>query len=752
MERPWSGQVICLQQDRKGDLWVGTWDGVYRFPESRLSSENYEHFLPGKGVTSVLIDHEGNYWFTTLGAGVFTTPSPDIKTYRINNGLPSNMVTTLGMDPNDQLMMGFTGNKYACLTDKGVEVASITSSGARDQINAFAWNENGEMMVGADVFFALIKEPQSILKQIGFKCLLVEDNDHIWAGGAGRLFYFVQNPFTVPEEKWKVLFKSGDPSISLVIMEISTFALLKDRSGRFWAGTTQGLFEIRDFRPYPHDCALPQLRTRIQDLAETPEGELLVATYGMGLVLLKSDTFQVWDLRHGLLGNMCKSVTVDEAGQIWVGTDRGLTKLTRDSLSGEYRIEQSFMHSDGLASDVVNDVLIYNDQVCVATPNGLTLLPRAQLTLPQAPPFIHLTRFEAGDSVIPPGVSPRIRYRDRNLSFTFRGIHFRSPKNLGYRYRMEGIEENWHYTQNNQINYLETPPGNYTFYVEAVLPGGIVSEQAEQVSFQVLAPLWRRGWLIVLEVLLFLLILAVAFWLTVKQIKKRERKKAEIERKIAESELKALQAQMNPHFIFNSLNSIQRFILKNDPDAAYHHLERFGALMRMILENSKKKFITLEDELETLRLYLELESLRFEGQFTFRIDIGEDLHKHDLLLPPMLLQPYVENAILHGLTPKESRGHLEIRFEKEPEHLRVLIEDDGIGREAAQQLKSRLRRGKGIATGLTNTAERIRQLTVQDSADYSVEILDLKEKDGTGAGTRVELRFPLSPLKVGVSG
>lgn len=215
------------------------------------------------------------------------------------------------------------------------------------------------------------------------------------------------------------------------------------------------------------------------------------------------------------------------------------------------------------------------------------------------------------------------------------------------------------------------------------------------------------------------------------------------QQKMAEAEMLALRAQMNPHFIFNSLNSINRYIVKSDQVTASLYLTRFAKLIRMILDNSNSKSITLSSELEALSLYMEMESIRFEKKFTYHISVESEINTESTFVPPLIIQPYVENAIWHGLLHKETAGTLTIRLtRKSPEMLQCTIEDDGVGREKAKELRSKSGSGKK-SLGMKLTESRLDLLSVEMNGDASVEIEDLVDAWGNGTGTRVILNIPI---------
>jgi LytS/YehU family sensor histidine kinase len=219
--------------------------------------------------------------------------------------------------------------------------------------------------------------------------------------------------------------------------------------------------------------------------------------------------------------------------------------------------------------------------------------------------------------------------------------------------------------------------------------------------------------------------------------------------KASELEMQALRAQMNPHFIFNSLNSINMFILENNKLQASEYLSKFSRLVRLILQNSQEEFIPLGSELEALQLYLELESLRFENRFEYKISVNDDVDTTMLKVPPLIIQPYAENAIWHGLMHKPNRqagkkekGHLEVELYLEKEILFCKIIDDGSGRKKAAELKS-----KSASThksmGIKITEGRIAMMQKMNGKYQSVEIKDLVYADGTAAGTEVVLKIPI---------
>lgn len=219
-----------------------------------------------------------------------------------------------------------------------------------------------------------------------------------------------------------------------------------------------------------------------------------------------------------------------------------------------------------------------------------------------------------------------------------------------------------------------------------------------------------------------------------------EKSKAELQHQATELEMQALRAQMNPHFIFNCLSSINKFVLKNESESASDYLTKFSRLIRMVLTNSKKSFITLEDELEMLRLYLEMERLRFQYSFDYHISFKNEIDPENVFIPSLLLQPFAENAIWHGLMHKEGSGYIEIALSLEEKILICTITDNGIGRDKAARIKSKSA-AKQKSMGLQITAERLALLNRDRNVQTSFDIEDITDDRGNAAGTKVTLRM-----------
>ena len=294
------------------------------------------------------------------------------------------------------------------------------------------------------------------------------------------------------------------------------------------------------------------------------------------------------------------------------------------------------------------------------------------------------------------------------------------------------------------MEYHNIPSGTYTFKLYAMNEAGIHNPEPHCLTI-VVKPVWYAMPAFKISVVLFISL--IVFIIVLSMIKKERRKAlvakqiSEMEKKMFELKGKALQLQMNPHFLFNTLNSIQSFILVNDSKNASIYLSRFAKLMRRVLNNANRDKVPLGEELEAIRLYLDLEALRLNARFTYNIRVDSRINLKDVEIASMLLQPFVENAVIHGLAYKANNGILTIDVNKiDDKVIMFVIEDNGIGRERAKQIRAELGRvGKSYATSITE--QRLEILSRVSLGEYSVRIIDLYGEDGAATGTRVEIKM-----------
>ncbi|MES2627663.1 MAG: histidine kinase [Bacteroidota bacterium] len=504
-----------------------------------------------------------------------------------------------------------------------------------------------------------------------------------------------------------------------------------------WIGTLNGLYTLSGKGFFPATGSGSLLRTRITALEKTTNA-LIVATRGNGIALVNNRKVYSITRKQGLASDLCNALHIS-GDAVWVATNNGIS-LVRYTFSGEklrYTI-QNFNTSGGLISNEVNDLCTSGNKVWVATNQGISVLDTALAIRFLPPPKTYIREITAGSRSYAPDGSLSFDFSDNTISIRFGAITFRNPSRTQFMYRLMGSDSKFRRTKVNEIHFNGLAPGRYELQIGALSASGKLSKHITRLSFTVLRPWYMSWWVYLALGVLAVFILLIVYRSIRRFEKKRADKKIALNRQIAGIELRALQSQMNPHFIFNALNSIQKFIGRNDEDSAYRYLSKFGMLIRSILENPKSGFHSVEEELLQLGLYLELESLRLEEKLEYRIHVDKDVDKENLLVPVMVVQPYVENAIWHGIMPKEGTGHLEIHWEMIPGAIRVTIEDDGVGRSKSSELKNATQNHR--PAGMSITEERLHFLSITENFSSSIAVDDLPAEQ---SGTRVILTLPV---------
>jgi len=469
---------------------------------------------------------------------------------------------------------------------------------------------------------------------------------------------------------------------------------------------------------------------------------LWVSTEGNGVFVLRNKE----TIKHfygELLDGNIHSLKIDEKDQVWIATKNGVNKIVYEK-NDQFTVKK-YTSFHGLPSDYVNDVYCYNDTLYAATDEGLVRMDMKEIDrtdFNQAPP-VYLNRIvlrENGHSSILRSDSTYILAHDQNnLTVSYSGISFRSNGNISYLYRLMPLNKEWRQTKNDELDFSDLQAGNYTFEVKAVNALGIVSAGPARYSFVIKPHFTRTWWFLIISVLALLGLAYLSAYLYFRNQRIKNLEKAKLDRQLTQLKLKSLQSQLNPHFIFNSLNAIQQFVNKEDKDQANIYLAMFAKLMRLYLMGSDSQFITLSQELEILRLYIQLEHLRFKDKFTYDlvIDSGIDLDKYKV--PAMLIQPHVENAIRHGIAKdKRNDRKLDVFVKKLKKGVVVIISDNGIGRKKSLEIKM-AEGSEHRSMGNKISKERLQMIRELNLAYIREKIVDSTDDNGQITGTRVEL-------------
>jgi len=717
------GPIIRIYEDTDRSLWISCRNGVLHYaPGSIPTAGNGRLILRDKAVSCIFRDREGGLWFGTLEHGIYYQPSEGVRTFFFT---PGKWQPVSGLCSGNGYVYAVTVDGQLAQFDGDSLLRMSGVRGADNSLYSMIRNVafepvNGRLLVitDKDIVQAEIGERQTarLLLGGGARTMLPDGKGNMYHGGMGYVHLLEPG-----KEQGKV-FSKFNCRVDVLYCD-STHGLL--------AGGTEGLFAVKDSAT-PFLPKEPLLRSRISGIAALPGGGLALATIGRGLLLLENGKIKQFTTADGLPSNIINALAVDEKGTIWIGSNRGVSGIR----TGGGRISlRTYSIANGLPTNEVRQVLCMNDYVWVGTTTGLAVFRPSRVRLNELPPPVHLHQFEVNGRRRP--VSPEIELsHDENMiEFGFTGLSYKSLGNVLYRYRLEGAEESWSRTANTQVRFASLAPGAYRFIVYARNSDGRWSTSPATFSFTIRPPFWVTWWFITVCCVLALLL----GWLLVSVRLRRLREKEQLKRRVVEHQQKALAAQMNPHFIFNSLNSMQAFVLSDDKENALRYIGRFSLLMRKSLENSMERYVSLRDELELLQAYLDLETMRFANRMRCELIVCEEIDQH-VQIPAMLIQPYAENAIRHGLLHKSGDdGVLRIRITREGERLLCEVDDNGVGRAAARELaQKRSHRSFGASI----TEERLRLLCRVTGTDFHLEIIDKTDEDGKPSGTRIIFAIP----------
>lgn len=443
----------------------------------------------------------------------------------------------------------------------------------------------------------------------------------------------------------------------------------------------------------------------------------------------------------------------DSHSILWFGSNKGLGRLDLSFLDkGNHPYVQLFTPTEGF-SDFSGTVAYCDDDKIVIASKKHLITYNTKL----APRSFHnrgvlvFEHIKTNERILSTDLYKNIINKDQVIKFdthentfyfNFDLIRYNSQQ-PGYEYRLDGLSDHWiTLRQPQEITYSQLPPGNYRFQLR--VPD--FPEISPLVfEFSIARPFYTTWYFLAGTGIIFMTIVFWITWYIVTLAKRKARKRSEIKERIAEFEMKALRAQMNPHFIFNAINSIQNFMLDNDIDSALSYLSDFAKLIRTTLDNASHKLVDLQEEINYLKYYLSLEQMRFDNKFSVNINLPPSIEQQSLTIPPMIIQPYVENAIKHGLVHKTNgKGELHISFRIiEEETLLCIVEDNGIGRTRSREI-NRNRPGAHKPKGSQITQERLQLLNmVYPRKHFSVQISDLYDSYSKPTGTKVEIHFPL---------
>ena len=722
-------RIHCIYTDHNDNIWVGTFNGLNMLNKDASKFRTYRHFpqyensLSNNSVWAFLEVEPGIFWIgTDAGISIFNKleNSYDFISMKPNteNTLSENLVRSLYKSSNGTIWIGTRNaglNAYNPKTKFFTQYKSDQKNPGslpNNYVTDIQEDATGSLWVATDDGFGILDEKTGL-----FMRYRADAN-----AGAGRVY-----------------------------------DVFLDSKERLWLASANGLLQ---YQPQTNDFEVftipdnmreqdEMLTNKFFSITEDKDGVFWIGTRGGGLVKFDPalGTFRAFTEKDGLPNNVTYKALVDKDGIIWITTNWGLSRFNPDQFNFT-----NYDVTDGIQSNEfnLNAALIASDgEIFVGGMNGFNAFYPDDIIINTVPPPVVITAFKKFNVLqsrtLRDGDSLFLNYDDNYFAFEFAALDFTNPQKNKYRYTLENYNSDWIERSASQrfAEYAKVSPGTYNFRLIASNSDGYWNTEGTSLTI-IIKPAWFHTWWFRISLLLIVIFLIYGLiFIRMRNIRRKhavEKKYLAFEKQMYQLEQKALQLQMNPHFLFNSLNSIQSFVVNNDIDNAIHYLSKFSQLMRRTLSNSRESSITLRDELQALQLYVEIESLRFHGKFSYSFEVDPEIDDSFMEIPPMILQPYVENAILHGLMHSKETGHLKIALSLHGDSILCVIEDDGIGRTRAAEI----RRESGIerkSQGMVITKERLDILNQYTEDIYTVNVIDLLDDKGNASGTRVEVRI-----------
>ncbi|MBL0013696.1 MAG: histidine kinase [Flavobacterium sp.] len=728
---PEDAEILQLFAENQNKIWICTRKGLYLLENNKITHCYFKNDL----ISNITKDFEGSYWIATLKKGAFYVPSFDVFVDNLNEVNPQKL-NCISINSQHEIWIGGDyNNYYHKYPGKPFTKKTFFTDGQTDQIKNIRFFESDTYIIGKKTVVKVDAEKKAIDCGFGANDIMMTDRDLVI--GYSKIFKVNSDHLN----------RNNPPALrgkELLHKRGTVFA--KDLDNNIWIGTNEGLYHYSKKDSITNwDAKFGNQPSTISDLyIDNDSKSLFVTTVSKGIYRVKNNKIITRiSKKEGLNSISCNAIKKIAPDYYLVGTNNGLNAILFQNDAFEIKNLNAIL---GLKNKRINDVEFDNNTVYLATDEGLLNFNIKNIVPKNNRPKCWIQDLKNGSKTLAHHNQNVINYNANNISVKFVGISYINQNNLTYYYKLDGQNDTWSATKESQINYRALAPRNYTFKVYCIDGFGVKSTM-QSITFEVLAPFWQKTWFVLLCVLIVGLFIYVYIKYRLKHQQKQfelekttiqiERDKANMQREMVELEQKALRLQMNPHFIFNALNTIKGYYSEGDAINASAYISKFSKLLRMLLENTEQT-IPLSTEIEMLDLYVSLAQTRYKNKFHYELFVDEHINVNETAIPTLLLQPIVENAIIHGLAPKENKGVLKVYFLKKGNQLECIVEDNGIGREASQ---NKQQHKEHQSKAIEITTDRI-ALFSENTGKSHFEIIDLVS-NGLPAGTRVIVTIPL---------
>jgi len=664
-----------------------------------LHSKIVGDFLKEKKVTASFEDRNKAIWIATLGDGIYYIPRHEYIEI-----IPSNEEVYNFNIINDSII--YENKKIVSLRSEQLGKSKLF----REDL----FYDDDKLYYKEDLIYASYGNYLNRSHRLKSRSIKKHKN-FVYFIGDNNVIYKVE-----PAKKTHLLLKDKVLNASCIGFSLNN---------ELWVSGRTGLYKLKGSNYVITDSIKELTNHKVISITSSKKHELVIATKNSGVFIKTRDSSFFKKENNKIKRYYVNALEVDEKDNIWIGTNSGVYKLDVNDLDNEL----NFNYKNGLLSNQVNDIKALKGKIYVAHNNGVSKIDinrfkKNSHSTSVIFPYLRLDNEKHASPEKRIVVSSDYSY----LTINYLAINYKLREAINYKYRIQGIHDDWVLTKNRKVQFTSLPKkGIYTFEVKAQNEDGVWGG-ITKLEMEFLLPFYKSWWFISCV----LVLIAILIWAMTKALYKRKLKMEKLQTERLAFEAKALQSQMNPHFVFNALNSIQSFITIGDTMNSEIYLAKFSVLLRKTLNYSNQKTIVLSKEIENLEAYLELEKLRFGERLNYSIFIENSVESGLIDIPPMLIQPFVENAIIHGLSPKSMGGLIKIYIYLRTENCLVCeITDDGVGRQYKVTSGHK-------SLGISIVKKRL-SLLLKAESDY-ITYTDLKDKEGKAIGTKVELIIPIT--------
>lgn len=740
-----------ILDDDEGNLFIGTFQGCYWFKYSNGIFNLKDLLFEGNAISSIIKSKDGGYWFGSLKNGIFHIPNLSILQFSPKEiPVDPSIIGILSSNKKDKLFISTYKKDLLVWDIQNKRIQTVLDSRFNRDAQALKFNPYTNELFIFKTFLGIYSPTMQYKEYDAFnqayKDFYFASNGIIYVTGSGLTaiynkpehLNFLKSQY-IPDTIFRSKNQGPFGSYNILIQRCKT-VWYDEKNKSLWGGFIDGTYVFKDKKQKKIIDPVSKKPIIGNVLTQLTNGWICIGTIEQGIYFVDKDSVvEHLTSKNGLYSDRIKKMRVSDK-YLWIIAGEAVQRIEMKKKGFDI---MSYTIHDGLLSKEINDIEVVNGDVYVSTARGLQVFKESFSSKNYYPPSIKVTAIGIQSNQ----QTTSLHYKSNSIAFQVDGAALKSRGSLKFYYRLMGLDSNWSNAVAGQtIRYPNLPwKKEYEFQAKSVHEDGIESETSS-FGFRVNEPWWYSWWWI----LVCFLGLAAVVYLIVQRIIRSNQNKMNLriraiqtQEELRQSQLASLKAQMNPHFMFNALNSIQEFIVLNEKKSANRYMGKFADLMRMILDQSNHESVSLEDEIKMIQLYLELEALRFENDFSYILDVDPDIDTMYTFIPAMIVQPYIENAIKHGLLHKHGKKELLVQF-RQPDsgYLYCQIKDNGIGRKRSLEINGmRQKKYTSFATGATQ--KRLELLNQGKKEQIVVAYKDYDPNSEEESGTEVNLKIPL---------